>query len=119
MTFDPTTVGELRTLREVSIRASRPRNRSVVIWVVAVADAVYVRSVRGPKGLWYVAARGDGQATLEFSGRRVPVHVASVSDQATIDAVSQAFLTKYAGSPWAQSIVAPDTLATTLRLEPA
>ncbi len=41
-----------------------------------------------------------------------------VTDHDAIEAVSQAFLTKYATSPYAQSIVSPATLPTTLRLDP-
>jgi len=116
--FDPATLSTLRTKREIGIRASRPKDRSVIIWVVVVNDDVFIRSVRGPSGLWFAAAKADGRATLEVGDQRTPVRVTLVTDPATIEAVSQAFLTKYAGSPWAKSIVAPETLPTTLMLSP-
>jgi hypothetical protein len=117
-TFDPATLASLRSTGEVRIRTARHKSRGVVIWIVVVDNAAFVRSVRGPAGKWFVAAAADATAVLEFDGRQLPVRVFPVTDQTTIEAVSQAFLTKYATSPYAQSIVAPDTLATTLRLDP-
>jgi hypothetical protein len=118
-TFDAAILALLRSTREVRIRTARHRNRGVVIWIVVADDAVFVRSVRGARGKWFAAAAADGQAVLEVGDRQLPVRVIPVSDNATIEAVSQAFLSKYATSPYAQSIVAPDTLPTTLRLDPA
>ena len=117
-TFDPAIIAALHDAREVRIRTARSKHRGVVIWVVVVGDAAFVRSVRGPSGKWFIAASAEGQATLEVGGREYPVRVQPVADRATIEAVSQAFLSKYATSPYAQSIVRADILDTTLRLDP-
>jgi hypothetical protein len=117
-TFDAATLAALNGTREVRIRTSRHKNRGVVIWVVVADDAVFVRSVQGPAGKWFIAAKADGQATLEAGDRHLAVRVTPVADHDTIEAVSRAFLAKYATSPYAQSIVAPATLPTTLRLDP-
>jgi hypothetical protein len=77
-----------------------------------------VRSFRGPKAIWYGAALADGQASLEIGGRLVAVRVTPVTDPATLAAVSQGFLGKYAESPYAQAMVAPEISGTTLRLSP-
>src|SRR5262245_8850421 len=116
-TFDAAVLAALRNDEEVGIRAEGQR-KPVIIWAVVVDDTAFVRSVRGPKGKWYVAVAADGKATLEVGDRQFPVTVAPATEPATIAAVSQAFLKKYATSPYAQSIVAPDTLPTTLRLDP-
>jgi hypothetical protein len=115
--FDAAVLTALRNDKEVHIR-TRAQSKPVPIWVVVVGDVAYVRSVRGPKGKWYMAAAADGEAMLEVGGRQIAVTVTPALDGATIDAVSQAFLSKYAGSPYAKSIVAPDTLPTTLRVDP-
>ena len=117
-TFDAATLALLRDTKEVRIRTSRHRNRGVVIWIVEANGAAFVRSVRGPTGKWFVAASADGQATLEIGDRQIPVRAIPVTDHDAIEAVSQAFLTKDATSPYAQSIVSPATLPTTLRLDP-
>jgi hypothetical protein len=117
-TFDPAIVASARDSKEVRIRTARQKGRGVIIWIVAVGDALYVRSVRGPAGKWFVAASADGQAILDLGHRQFPVSVVPVTDQVTIDKVSQAFLSKYAMSPYAPSIVRAETLPTTLRLDP-
>lgn len=116
--FDPADLAVVGAAKEVRIHTTANTAKPVIIWAVVVGDAAFVRSVRGPKGKWYVNAVANGQATLEVGGRMVSVKVVPVTDTATIAAVSQAFLSKYATSPYAQSIVAPDTLPTTLRLDP-
>jgi hypothetical protein len=117
MLFDAATLSTLNATQEVGIRAGGDNARPVIIWVVVVKDAVFVRSVRGARGKWYVAARDSGRAILEINGRRFPVRVSPVADPAMVEAVSQAFLAKYATSPYAKSIVAAATLPTTLRLD--
>jgi hypothetical protein len=117
-TFDAATLATLSDSKEVRIHTGARKGRGVVIWIVVVDDAVFVRSVRGPTGKWYVAAAADRQAALEAGGRRVPVRITPVTDDATIEAVSQAYQTKYATSPYAKAMTAADTLPTTLRLDP-
>jgi hypothetical protein len=116
MTFDPATLELLRVTKEVRIRAES-KKRLVTIWIVVVDDAVFVRSVRGPTAQWFIAATADGQAVLDVGDRQYSVRVIPVTDHATIEAVSHAYLAKYTTSPYAKSMVAPATLSTTLRLD--
>jgi len=117
-TFDPATLGALRDAREVAIRTSAKPDRGIIIWVVAVGDGVFARSVRGAKAKWYAAASADGRATLELDDGRWPVSVTPVTDPAVVNEVSQAFLGKYATSPYAKEIVRTEILPTTVRLDP-
>jgi hypothetical protein len=117
-TFDAAILDALHSAQEVRIRTSRRPDRGVTIWIVVAGEMVFVRSFRGPKAVWYSAAMADGQASLEIEGRLVAVRVTPVGDAATIAAVSQGFLRKYAESPYAQAMVAPEILGTTLRLSP-
>lgn len=116
-TFDAEQLDMLRGREEVGIRAGPTSQRPVTIWIVVVNDAVFVRSVRGPRGKWYIAARAAGEATLVVGQQEFPVRATAVTDPATLDAVSQAFLSKYATSPYAASIVSADAVPTTLRLD--
>ena len=117
--FDKATLDFLRSADEIGIRAGKGAKRGVIIWAVVVGDAAFVRSVRGPSGKWYKVAAADGKATLEIRDRLVPVRAIAVADAPTIAAVSAEYLRKYAASPYAKSMVKPETLPTTLRLEPA
>ncbi len=115
--FDAGVLDTLRGAAEVGIRTSR-NQRPVTIWIVVVQDAVFVRSVRGPQGKWYLAARADGEATLIIGQQELPVRVTPATDPAAVAAVSQAILAKYATSPYARVMVSDENVPTTLRLDP-
>lgn len=116
--FDQATRGTLHDAAEVGIRTSASPKRAIIIWVVVANDAVFARSFRGPGAKWYAAAVADGRATLELDDRSWPARVTQVADPAVIDAVSRAYLEKYATSPYAKEMVRPEILPTTLRLDP-
>ena len=116
--FDAAVFDALRSTIEIGIHAGGPKDRSVTIWVVVVDNAVFVRSYRGTQGKWYVAARATGRATLEVGAQHIPVSTVPVADVDTVETVSQAFLRKYATSAYVRAMVAPQALATTLRLDP-
>jgi hypothetical protein len=116
-TFNADVLDALRRRKEVGIRTGR-NQRPVTIWIVVVDDAVFVRSVRGPQGKWYIAARADGEATLVIDQRELPVRVTPAPDPADVAAVSRAILSKYATSPYAQMMVSDEIVPTTLRLDP-
>jgi hypothetical protein len=117
-TFDKDTLERLHDMPEVSIRTEKHPDTPVVIWVVVAGEETYVRSVRAAKGRWYKDLATGGDATLEVSGRRVPVKAIPATDPASIERASREYLRKYKTSPYAQSMVGADTLSTTLRLEP-
>jgi hypothetical protein len=116
--FDADTLRELRDIEEVAIRTEKHPNSAVVIWVAVADDEVFVRSVRGARGRWYRDLAAGGPATLEFAGRRLAVQAIPASDPAAVAKASQEYLRKYQSSPYAQSIVKPEILSATLRLEP-
>jgi hypothetical protein len=74
--------------------------------------------VRGAKGRWYRDLAPGGAATLEFNGEQVAVQAVPATDALAIERASQEFLSKYRSSPHAASIVRPEVLQTTLRLDP-
>jgi hypothetical protein len=116
--FDAGTLSELRDCREVAIRTEKHPKNAVVIWVVVADDEVFLRSVRGGKGRWYMDLAAGAPATLEFAGRQLAVQAYPASDAGSIERASREYLKKYRSSPYAQSIVRDEVLSTTLRLEP-
>jgi hypothetical protein len=122
--FDTDTLRLIDGVREVRIETSRdedaPAHRTT-IWVVTMDGSVFVRSVRGGKGRWYREVSANPAAALHVGGDRIPVRAVPVTDDATIAAVSEAYREKYGRtSPGStRAMVQPDTLPTTLRLEPA
>ena len=98
---------------------TRP-GRQVPIWIVVDGDQVYVRSVRGPKGLWWQRLSGGGTAHLHAGGKSWQVRGDPVSD-AQVQRVSDAITSKYQRrwpGPTA-AMLRPETLPTTLRIQPA
>lgn len=116
--FDAATLSTLRTQKEVRIRPGQSTKRGVVIWIVVAGEDAFVRSVNGANGKWYKTIAAQKEATLEIGDRLVPVTAHAVTDKPSIEAVNAEYLRKYATSPYAKSIVRPETLPTTLRLEP-
>ena len=116
--FDADTLGALRESEEVAIRTEKHPANAVVIWVVVGDDEVFVRSVRGTKGRWYRDLAAGGPATLEFAGRRLAVQAVPASDPDAVARASREYLRKYRPSPYAEAMVRPDLLPTTLRFEP-
>jgi hypothetical protein len=116
-TFDPDTLRTLREIDEITIRTDKHPGNALPIWVVVDGDDAFIRSVRGTRGRWYRDLASGGPATLEVAGRSLAVHAIPVDDAAAIDRASREYLRKYRSSPYAQSMVKPEVLQTTLRLE--
>jgi hypothetical protein len=117
-TFTAETLHKLTHRGEVGIRTELHPASAVTIWVVVAGAEVFVRSVRGTKGRWYRDLAGGGPATLEFDGQRMAVQAVPATDAGSIERASHAFRSKYQSSSYVDSMVRPDVLATTLRLEP-
>jgi hypothetical protein len=116
--FEADTLSDLRDRKGVRIRTEKHPDSTVVIWTVVADDEVFVRSFRGAKGRWYRDLATGGPATLEFAGRRLRVQAIPASDPAAIERASHAYLSKYRSSSYAQAMVQPEMVPTTLRLEP-
>jgi hypothetical protein len=122
MRFDAELLRRLDAAEEVEIETRREAGAATrtIIWIVVDGGRVYVRSVRGPGGKWYQRLRRDPEGALHVAGTRKPVRAVPVSDAAEIERVSEALRRKYARyqGPLA-GMLQPETLPTTLRLEPA
>ena len=120
--FDAETRNRLAQAQEIQLERQRsgamvPGQRTT-IWVVGVGDDLYIRSVRGPAGRWYQAITANPTATVHLDGQRIAVRAIPVTDDATIERVSEAYRRKYRNDPSMPTMVCDDTLPTTLRVEP-
>jgi hypothetical protein len=92
--------------------------RPLPIWVVRVADDLFVRSWRGAGGGWYRAAEATHQAHISAGGVDKNVTLSHAGDDVN-DAVDAAYRTKYGRhSAHVGPMVAPQARATTLKLVP-
>lgn len=122
--FDTETLSLLDATDEVRIETRRDEDSPVhrtIIWVVVVEGEVFVRSVRGTKGRWYRKISSNPEGALHVGERRIPVRAAPAADEPTVDAVSEAFRSKYGKSSPASTaaMLRPEILPTTLKLSPA
>jgi hypothetical protein len=122
--FDAETLQLLDETKEVRIETRRDADAPIhrtIIWVVTVDGEVYVRSVRGEKGRWYREVSANPDAALHVGDRRIPVRAVPVTEEPTVGAVSDAYRDKYGRtSPGStRAMLRPETLPTTLKLEPA
>jgi len=116
--FNADTLKAVHDQQEVAIRTGKSPTKAVTIWAVVADNDVFVRSVRGPKGHWYRDLAKGGPATLEVDGKQLAVQATPAADAAAVDRASREYLRKYRTSPYAESMVRPEVLPTTLRLEP-
>jgi hypothetical protein len=122
--FGPETLNLLDETEEVYIETSRDADsleHRTTIWAVVVGDEVFVRSVRGHQGCWYQRISAHPEGALLVGDTRIPVRAAPATDTATVDAVSEAFRSKYEDA-WpgpTAGIVRSEVLPTTLKLSPA
>ena len=119
--WDSATLDKLQSVEEIRISTAAPgakEKHRATIWVPVVDGQVFVRSFTGPKGKWYRNVLANPEADVEVDGKTIHVRAIPVKDQKTIEAVSEAYLEKYRGSPYAKDMVRPKVLPTTLQLEP-
>jgi hypothetical protein len=88
-----------------------------IIWAVVDEGDVFIRSYRGPNARWYREALANPSVALDVDGQRIPARAVLASDPASAERTSAGILRKYAGDPAAKSMVRPELLDLTLRLE--
>ena len=108
--------GPLATVEEVDIQTSP--SRRTTIWPVVEEGEVYVRSLRGERGRWYRELVANPDAVLHVEGEAVPVHADVTPDPQSVERASAGLKRKYAGSPYLDTMIREEILATTVRLQP-
>lgn len=105
--------------RLVRIETSSPGGpiHRTTIWAVVDRDAVFVRSWKGAGARWYREARANPEIALHVGKRRMPARAISAVDPESITRTSAGLERKYAGDPATRSMVVPEILDTTLRIE--
>lgn len=119
MSFPKATLELLDRTREVGIetRSAQGKKHSVPIWVVVDGDEVFIRTYRGPKSRWYLELLAAPGA-LVANGKRIPIKAVRASDAESVRRTSDGLKKKYRKSGSLNSMLLPEVLTTTLRLEP-
>jgi hypothetical protein len=93
----------------------------VPIWIVAIGDALYVRSYRGADGAWYQYAIQHHAGAIRAAGQAADVTFTPVGQQPDLNkTIDDAYRSKYAqyGDAYLQPMLADQAVATTLQLTP-
>ena len=88
------------------------------IWPVVDEGEVYVRSLNGEAGRWYAEALANPEVVLHVDGEELRARAVPAADEQSVGRATSGFQRKYADSPYLESMVREDILATTLRLDP-
>jgi hypothetical protein len=121
VTFEESDLEQLAATREIEVETHSPAGEvhRAIVWPLVRDGIVYLRSYRGPEGRWYRETLADPDIALLIDGRRLPARAVPAADDASIEACSAALREKYRRSYSLLAMLAPDTLPTTLRIEPA
>lgn len=113
-----TRIGGAEELQISSRRSDGTLRRFVTIWVVRVGDDLYVRSAYGPDNPWFVRAQASGAGRIRAGGVERDVTFADAGPDVH-DAIDAAYHAKYDrhGPRIVGTVVGPEVIATTLRLE--
>jgi hypothetical protein len=120
VSFSTEDLALLDRAEEVRIETQAPGGpiHRTIIWVVVDGEDVFVRSVRGERGRWYREAVANPAVGIHVEGRRLAATAIDATDPASIERVSEALRRKYERDPALRTMLVPDILDTTLRLEP-
>jgi hypothetical protein len=121
MTFSKADLELLDRADEIDIETSRRSGETqrTTIWVVVDGGVPYIRSVRGPEGVWYRQITANPEAVIHVDGRKLKTKAVPATDGDSIERVSGALRRKYGNTQSTRSMLVAETLDTTLRLEPA
>ena len=97
---------------------SGPRTHRVIIWVVEVDGSLYIRSWLGESAKWFRRVSENPGVALTAGRVRVEFTAVPATDDASNEAVSEAFWNKYPNDKETASMVRDEILHTTLRLDP-
>jgi hypothetical protein len=121
MSFNARDRQRLRQTLEVQIETpGRRSGRRTTIWVVTTDEGAFIRSFRGPHGLWYREALARGEVVIHAGRGQIQVRLIPERNSRTVREVTLAYRRKY-GKRWPQETAAmlkPNVARTTLRLEP-
>jgi hypothetical protein len=88
------------------------------IWSVVAGGDLYVRPYNGHNSRWYQAVLSRKAGRIRIAGTEHEVAFAP-ADDTVLDAVDDAYRTKYAASPYLEPMLHTGPRSTTVRITPA
>jgi hypothetical protein len=112
-------IGAADELELASLRSDAALQEPVTIWVVRHGDNLYVRSMKGRKGLWYQRTQMRHQGNIRAGGVEKDVTFVDAGHQLD-DQLDAAYRDKYHqyGARYVDPIVSAEARGTTIKLIP-
>jgi hypothetical protein len=112
-------IGAAEEVQIAPLRRDGTPRKPVTVWVVRHGDDIYVRSVRGRNGRWFLGTQERHEGRIGAGGVQQDVTFVD-ADHAIEDEVDTAYRAKYrryAGSIL-NSVLTPEARSTTIKLVP-
>lgn len=109
-------VGAADELRVAGRREDGTLRSLVIIWAVRVDDAIYIRSVNGPKAGWFAGTLLRHEGQVQAGGVTKEVSFVRVTD--LDDRIDEAYRAKYGSGSAVRAITNDTATSTTLRVDP-
>ncbi len=118
--FSKPALEQLRQAKIIGVR-SGGEHRFTGVWVVVVANRVFVRSWNDKPTGWYRAFRKEPDGAIEVAGRRIRVRARHTRSDRLRKEVTLAYAEKYntkASEKWVRGFTEPHRLSTTIEFVP-
>jgi len=92
----------------------------VIMWMVRVGDEIYVRSVKGREGPWFLGTQTRRRGRISSAGVERDVEFED-ADRTLDDAIDAEYRRKYANEPqeWVDPVLTDKAQGSTIRLAPS
>lgn len=112
-------IGDAEELQFASLRSNGTLRNRVIIWMVRVGDALYIRPVNGRDG-WFRGVAECHAGRIWAGGVEKEVQFVEVDAQDAVnDQIDRAYWSKYSNYPqYVPPVVNAKSRAATLKLEP-
>ncbi|TMD33243.1 MAG: DUF2255 family protein [Chloroflexi bacterium] len=112
-------IGRAEEVQIASKRRDGTLRKPVTVWAVRHGDDIYVRSVRGPRGLWFRGTQERHEGRIRAGGVQQDVAFIDADDDVNkeVDAAYRAKYRRYAGSIL-NSVLTTGARSATIKLVP-
>jgi len=112
-------IGRAEEVQIASKRRDGTLRKPVTVWAVRHGDDIYVRSVRGPSGLWFRGTQERHEGRIRAGGVQQDVAFIDADDDVNkeVDAAYRAKYRRYAGSIL-NSVLTTGARSATIKLVP-
>ncbi len=107
-------------LELTALRKDGTLRKPVIIWMVRIADEIYVRSVNGRSSAWFRGVAVMHEGRVSAGGISKEVAFVEVNEAALQTQISAAYRAKYHRYPvaYVDHVTGPGALSATLKLVP-